>query len=108
MYVWLGVALIALLALAACGSGGDNSDASQPSGTLPAPQVRVETLPSSTPEPVVPAATEAVVAPTTVPPTVEVQAWPTLDEEQYLVDQIEKGFDDINSRLNGTNTDIRP
>ncbi len=93
------------LILAACGSGSDSSEA-QATATLPAPQVRVGLLPTFTPAP-----KQAIPLPeitVTPPPTPQVQAWPTLDEEAYLLGLIDGMIEKIEQRLNNTNTDIRP
>ena len=103
---WLCGLGFVLLALTACGSGS-NSDTSQPTGTLPAPQVRIEVQPSATPLPPDLAATETASA-TEVQPTAVVQALPTLDEEQYYQDQIEGLLNKIETNLNTTDTNIKP
>ena len=101
-------ASILLLGLTACGSGSD-SDQAQPSATLPAPGVRVETLPSATPEPLLPTSTPEPGV--TIEPTFQVQAWPTMTDEQYeqyLLDLVEGTLNDIENRLNNTDTNIKP
>lgn len=92
------------LALTACGSGGDSGEA-ESTATLPAPQVRVGLLPTFTPAP-----EEATPQPesTGTPPAPQVQAWPTLDEEAYLLGLIDGMIEKIERRLNNTNTDIKP
>lgn len=92
--------------LTACGAGGPLEDNTKPTEILPTAQVRIGLLPTVTPEPktatLQPEATE------TAPPTLQVQAWPTLDEEQYLLSLIDGMIDKIERRLNNTNTEIRP
>jgi len=93
------------LCLAACGSGGSTDDAKS-AVTLPAPQVRVELLPTATPAPETSTPQpEASESPTAAP---QVQAWPTLDEEQYLLNLIDGMIEKIERRLNNTDTEIKP
>ncbi len=101
------VALL-LLALTACGSGSDLTKV-EPAATLPAPGVRVETLPSATPEPLL--ATSTPEPEVTLEPTVQVQAWPTMTDEeyeQYLLDLVSGTLNDLENRLNNTDTDVKP
>ncbi|MCS6993908.1 MAG: hypothetical protein N2117_03455 [Anaerolineales bacterium] len=102
-FLALGLVLLALLS--ACGGNGDAREA-QPSATLPPPQVRVGLLPTFTPEPAT--LTPVPEASGTPTPAPQVQAWPTLDEEQYLLNLIDSMIEKIERRLNNTNTDIRP
>ncbi len=88
--------------LSAC-QGGNNT----PYPTLPFPSVREEQLPtatpSNTPEPVTPE------APTpTATSELQVQAWPTLDEEEYWISQIDALLDKIERELNSTDTRLKP
>ncbi|PWH11865.1 MAG: hypothetical protein DDG60_16120 [Anaerolineae bacterium] len=99
------IVLVALLALTACGADADVRQA-QPTNTLPPPQVRVGLLPTFTPQPVTPTPSPDVTVTLTAAP--QVQAWPTLDEEQYLLTLIDSMIEKIERRLNNTNTDIRP
>jgi hypothetical protein len=83
----------------------ENSSGAYP--TLPVPNVRVEILPTAT-------ATEIPEEETPVPltPTVatqaEVQAWPTLDEEEYLVSQLDALFNKMERMLNSADTRLKP
>lgn len=92
--------------LTACGAGGRSDDDTKPTEILPTAQVRIGLLPTVTPEPKT--ATPQPQATETSPPTLQVQAWPTLDEEQYLLSLIDGMIDKIERRLNSTNTEIRP
>lgn len=88
--------------LSAC-QGGNGT----PYPTLPLPSVREEQLPtatpSNTPEPVTPE------LPTpTATGELQVQAWPTLDEEQYWISQIDALLDKIERELNSTDTRLKP
>lgn len=103
--VFLTLLLAGWAFLTACGSGGQADDA-KPTATLPAPQVRVGLLPTFTPAPE--EATPLPGATGTPPPAPQVQAWPTLDEEQYLLGLIDGMIEKIERRLNNTNTDIKP
>lgn len=103
--VFFGLSLLGWAFLTACGSGGDSSEA-ESTATLPAPQVRVGLLPTFTP-----ASEEATPSPEstgTPPPTLQAQAWPTLDEEAYLLGLIDGMIEKIERRLNNTNTEIKP
>lgn len=91
--------------LAACGAGGGSDDA-KPTETLPTAQVRIGLLPTATPEPKT--ATPQPKSTETPLPTPQVQAWPTLDQEQYLLGLIDGMIDKIERRLNSTNTEIKP
>lgn len=97
--------LVGGLILTACGSGSDVSEA-QATATLPAPQVRVGLLPTFTPAPQ--EATPPPESTGTPSPDPQVQAWPTLDEEAYLLGLIDGMIEKIERRLNNTDTDIRP
>lgn len=100
------LALVVLLMLAAC-DFSDQSRSGQPTEDLPAPQVRVEFLPSATPPPATLTAT--VEPPTLTPePVVYVQPLPTLDDSQYLVDQVESLLNDITRSLDQTDTRLKP
>jgi hypothetical protein len=91
--------------LTACGSGGDSGQA-ESTATLPAPQVRVGLLPTFTPEPE--EVTPQPASTGTPPPAPQVQAWPTLDEGEYRMGLVEGLMNDIERRLNSTNTEIKP
>lgn len=97
--------LVGGLVLAACGSGGDSGEV-EATATLPGPQVRVGLLPTFTPAPE--EATPLPESTGTPPPAQQVQAWPTLDEEAYLLGLIDGMIEKIERRLNNTNTDIKP
>ncbi len=104
-HLLLALFLAGCLVLAACGSGGDSGEA-EATATLPGPQVRVGLLPTFTPAP-----EEATPLPEftgTPPPAPQVQAWPTLDEEAYLLGLIDGMIEKIERRLNSTNTEIKP
>ncbi len=77
-----------------------------PTPTLPAPQVRVGLAAHLHPEPATP--TPPPDATGTRFPAPQVQAWPTLDEEQYLWSLIDNLVEKIERRLNNTNTEICP
>lgn len=91
------------LLLTAC---QENSGTPYP--TLPGPNVRVGILPTAT-------ATEAPEeeeTPAPLTPTAaaqaEVQAWPTLDEEEYLVNQLDALFNKMERMLNSADTRLKP
>lgn len=105
--VLLFATLIACLALlAACGSGSD-SDETDLTVPLPTAQVNISLLPSATPEPDTPVSIHET-ATQAAQPAPQVQAWPTLDEEQYLLDSIDGSIDKIERRLNSINTELKP
>lgn len=93
------------LVLAACGSGGDSGEV-EATATLPGPQVRVGLLPTFTPAPE--EATPQPESTVALTPAPQAQAWPTLDEEAYLLGLIDGMIEKIERRLNNTNTDIKP
>lgn len=107
-FLLLVLVILTLLALTACGSGSDSSKV-ESAATLPAPGVRVETLPSATPELLL--ATSTPEPEVTLEPTVQVQAWPTMTDEeyeQYLLDLVGSTLDDLENRLNNTDTNVKP
>jgi hypothetical protein len=76
-----------------------------PTATLPPPQVRIVRMTST---PIIPTL-EPVVAESTPTATQEqVQAWPTTDDEQFLLDQIDGLINKIDQTLNNTDTKINP
>jgi hypothetical protein len=95
--------LLANLSLAACQDKGQTAQEI----TLPAPQIRVEQLPSATPslEPVSPTP-EVTLGPSPVPQ--QVQAWPTVDEEAWLISQIDALLAKVERELNSTDTRLKP
>gem|GEM_PF-1849625 len=84
----------------------ENSGAAYP--TLPVPNVRVEVIPTATATEV----PEEDETPAPLTPTVvvqaEVQAWPTLDEEEYLVNQLDALFNKMERMLNSADTRLKP
>lgn len=105
--VVLALLLIGWFALTSCGSGGSNVDVTS-TATLPAPQVRIGLLPTTTPEPEISAPLQESTETPSPALQPQVQAWPTLDEEQYLLGLIDSMMDKIERRLNNTNTEIKP
>jgi hypothetical protein len=95
--------LVALALLSAC----QNDQSANPYPTLPLPQVRSEKLPTATPtntpEPVTPDALQP--AATTAS---QLQAWPTLDDESYLILQIDALLDKMERELNSVDTRLKP
>jgi hypothetical protein len=104
-FLWILLFTVALLATA-CGPG-QNSDQETPSATLAPPQVRVTTMPpelSATPD-LTAAAMESTPTPAAAS---QVQAWPTVDDEQFLLSQIDGLLDKIDRNLRNTDTDLKP
>jgi hypothetical protein len=91
--------------MAACAPGG-NKKPENPSPTLPSPRVWITRLPP------VPSATPDLALALDSTPTASVsepiQAWPTADEEQYLMDQIDGLIGKIDRILSSTDTNIKP
>lgn len=91
------------LLLTAC---QENSSGAYP--TLPVPKVRVEILPTATATEV----PEEEETPVPLTPTAAVQAevlaWPTLDEEAYLVGQLDALFNKMERMLNSADTRLKP
>lgn len=96
------VFLVVGVLLAAC--QGERAD-SYP--TLPVPNVRVEKLPTATATDVLEVETPAPVTPTTIAQA-QVQAWPTLDEEEYLLSQLDALFNKMERELNSADTRLKP
>ncbi len=105
--VVLALLLVGWFALTSCGAGGPNVDVT-PTATLPAPQVRIGLLPTVTPEPEIAAPLQESTETPSPAPQPQVQAWPTLDEEAYLLGLIDGMIEKIERRLNNTNTEIKP
>lgn len=84
----------------------ENNGAAYP--TLPVPNVRIEVIPTATATEV----PEEDETPAPLTPTVvvqaEVQAWPTLDEEEYLVNQLDALFNKMERMLNSADTRLKP
>jgi hypothetical protein len=100
------LAFIALFTLlTACQD--EQSDGVKAYPTLPIPNVRVEQLPTATATDVPEVATPDPVVPTA---TIElqVQAWPTLDEEEYWLNQVDALLDELERNLNSTDTRLKP
>jgi hypothetical protein len=98
------LALFALFALLAACQNDQSADAYP---TLPLPQVRSEKLPTATatltPDP----ATPGLIQPTATTAS-QVQAWPTLDDESYLILQIDALLDKMERKLNSVDTRLKP
>lgn len=84
----------------------ENSSGAYP--TLPVPNVRVETLPTATATEVPEEAETPVSLTPTAAVQAEVQAWPTLDEEAYLVGQLDALFNKMERMLNSADTRLKP
>lgn len=99
------MAVLGVCLLAAC-AGGGTGRVTATAAPLPPPQVYVENIPSPTLVP----PTEAVMPEpaATATETPQILAWPTLDEEEYLVTLIEKLLDEIDRRLRSTDTQLNP
>ncbi len=78
-----------------------------PYPTLPGPNVRVGILPTATASEIPEEETPAPVTPTAAVQA-EVQAWPTLDEEEYLVNQLDALFNKMERMLNSADTRLKP
>ena len=94
------VLMVSVLLVAGCASTDK---------TLQPPDVQVFKPPEIwvTHVPTVPIATELAEAEATIAPATDrfqPDAGPTFDEQQYLLDEIDYLFNDIESTLNGTNT----
>lgn len=91
--------------LAACQGGQDDGTSAYP--TLPFPKVKVEKMPAATATDVTEEATPSPLTPT-VTAELQAQAWPTLDEEDYLLSQLDALFNKMENELNSTDTRLKP
>lgn len=94
------VALLAAFLVASCGT--EDSNPLKPPHLSRDPQIHVTRPPT---EIVVPTATEVVTA-TSEPAIAQLPLGPTLDEEQFLIDDIERLLTKIESKLD--RTDVNP
>ena len=101
MLVWVLFALFALLT--AC----QNDQSANPYPTLPLPQARAEKLPTAMPTNTLEPATPDLIQ-LTATTAIQVQAWPTLDDEEYLIIQLDALFDKMERALNSVDTRLKP
>ncbi|MCG2786061.1 MAG: hypothetical protein L6461_13240 [Anaerolineae bacterium] len=97
---------ILLLGLLTACQDGQNNNLGYP--TLPFPNVRVEQIPTATVTNTPEAPTPDPNTPTVAAAGVQVQAWPTLDDEEYWISQIDALLDKMERELNSVDTRLKP
>ncbi len=94
-----------MVVMTAC-APDENPKPTEPAPVLPAPQVWITSVPAT------PTATPDLAIALDGTPTAAaaepIQAWPTADEEQYLLDQIDGLIGKIDRILRGADTNIKP
>ena len=104
--VWMGAPLLTAAALLACmmatGCGTDSNNALKPPSVYRDPQVRVTHAPTEIATSTMEASASATVNPVAIQPL----AGPTVDDEQFLMDEIESLLDKIERKLD--QTDVNP
>jgi hypothetical protein len=106
-WMWALVAVVAILCSACSTDNGSSSNQGQAEATKPPPQVRVETLPTLTPIPVIP--TETGTAPTVEPTAQAAQGYewqpPDIDAQ---ADSIAADIADIQNQLKNQKFILKP
>ncbi len=103
--IWILVAVVAILCSACSTNNGSSSNQGKDEATKPPPQVRVETLPTLTPIPII--ATETAVASTAQPTAAQFFAWPTPDIDAQA-DSIQADIDEIENQLKNQKFILKP
>lgn len=104
-FILVSVFILLLVLLSAC-QDGQNNNSGYP--TLPFPNVRVEQIPTATVTNTPEAPTPDPNTPTAAAAGVQAQAWPTLDDEEYWISQIDALLDKMEQELNSVDTRLKP
>lgn len=104
--LWKAYVALTVVTLAVACAPGEEEKLESPSPTLPAPRVWITNMPA-TPSGT-PGITPVIESTPTVLAAEPIQPWPTADDEQFLLGQIDGLFDKIDRILRDTDTNIKP